>query len=130
MARISLLTAIDSTFHIHLVVGSNSLAAARCSKSLEVGANPVLIAPDTVDLHHALQRRIDGGEVRWLAKSFEDDDVFRLGREEIGKVVDAVFVTCGPQDLLSKSWPNTMCVCNKRNRRTHLPTLQTKSNPG
>ncbi|KAN0110866.1 uroporphyrin-III C-methyltransferase [Hyaloscypha variabilis] len=98
MSHISLLTSIDSTGHIHLIIGSNPLAAARCSKSLEVGAKPLLIAPETADLHYALQKRIDNGEVKWLKKSFDDGDVLQLGREEINGVVDAVFVTSGPRD--------------------------------
>jgi uroporphyrin-III C-methyltransferase len=105
MERISLLTAIDSTSHIHLIVGSNPLAAARCAKSLEVGAKPLLIAPESAELHYALQKRIDSGEVEWLKKTFEDEDVLRLGREEINGVVDAVFVTTSPRDPLSKNLP-------------------------
>jgi uroporphyrin-III C-methyltransferase len=103
MAPISLLTAIDSTSHIHLVVGFNPLAAARCAKSLEVGAKPRLIAPETAELHYTLQKRIESGEVEWLKKSFEDEDVLRFGREEINGVVDAVFVTSGSRDPLSRS---------------------------
>jgi uroporphyrin-III C-methyltransferase len=102
MGPISLLTSINSTSHIHLIVGSNPLAAARCAKSLEVGAKPRLIAPESAELHYALQKRVDNGEVEWLKKPFEDDDVLRLGREEIDGVVDAVFVTSGPRDPLSK----------------------------
>ena len=102
MAPISLLTAVDSTSHIHLIVGSNPLAAARCAKSLEVGAKPRLIAQETTELHYALQKRIDSGEVEWLKKEFEDEDVLRLGREEISGVVDTVFVTLGPRDPLSR----------------------------
>jgi uroporphyrin-III C-methyltransferase len=102
MAPISLLTAVDSTSHIHLIVGSNPLAAARCAKSLEVGARPLLIAPETAELHYALQKRIDGGEVEWLKKAFEDEDILRLGRAEVNGVVDAVFATSGPRDPLSE----------------------------
>ncbi|KAF8852337.1 uroporphyrin-III C-methyltransferase [Acephala macrosclerotiorum] len=98
---ISLLTSIDSTSHIHLIVGWNPLAAARCAKSLEVGAKPLLVAPETAELHYALQKRVDNGEVEWLKKPFEDEDVLRLGREEIDHVVDGVFVTLGPRDPLS-----------------------------
>jgi uroporphyrin-III C-methyltransferase len=98
---ISLLAAIDSTSHVHLIVGSNPLAAARCAKSLEVGANPVVIAPETADVHYGLQKRIDEGSVTWLKKRFEDQDLLTLGREEIGGFVDAVFVTIGPRDPLS-----------------------------
>lgn len=101
METVSLLTAINCTRHVHLVIGSNPLAAARCTKSLEVGAKPILIAPETAELHYALQKRIDNGEVEWLKKAFEDNDVLQLGREEIGNVVDAVFVTIGPRDPLS-----------------------------
>jgi uroporphyrin-III C-methyltransferase len=105
MARTSLLTAIDSTSHIHLIVGANSLAGSRCAKSLEVGAKPLLIAPETAELHYSLRTRIDANEVRWLAKQFEDEDVLQLGREEIGRVVDAVFVTLRPRDPISKDGP-------------------------
>ncbi|TVY31488.1 Uroporphyrinogen-III C-methyltransferase [Lachnellula subtilissima] len=101
MAPISLLTAINATSHIHLIIGTNPLAATRCTKSLQVGAKPLLIAPETADLHYALQKRVDSREVEWLKKEFADEDVLRLGREEIGRVVDAVFVTTGPRDVLS-----------------------------
>jgi uroporphyrin-III C-methyltransferase len=109
---ISLLTSIDATSHIHLIIGSNPLAAARCAKSLEVGAKPLLIAPETAELHYALQKRIDNDEVKWLKKSFEDEDVLQLGREEINYVVDTVFVTLGPRDPLS-SHISQLC---RRNR--------------
>ncbi|KUJ14042.1 uroporphyrin-III C-methyltransferase [Mollisia scopiformis] len=112
MGAVSLLTSIDSTNHIHLIIGSNPLAAARCAKSLEVGAKPLLIAPETSELHYALQKRIDNGEVKWLKKSFEDEDVLRLGREEINCVVDTVFVTLGPRDPMSAHISN---LC-RRNR--------------
>lgn len=98
-----LLTAVDSTSQIHLIVGSNPLAAARCTKSLEVGAKAKLIAPEGADIHYGLQKRIDSGEVEWLKKTFEDQDLFQLGREEVGGVVDMVFVTSGPREPLSKT---------------------------
>lgn len=98
----SLLTAIDSTSQIHLIIGSNPLAAARCTRSLEVGAKAKLIAPESAEIHYGLQKRIDSGEVEWLKKSFEEQDLFKLGREEVGGVVDMVFVTSGPREPLSK----------------------------
>lgn len=128
MAPISLLTAVDSTSHIHLVVGSNPLAAARCAKSLEVGAKPLLIALESADLHYSLQKRINSGEVEWLKKSFEDEDVLRLGREEVNGVVDAVFVTLGQRDPLSKLLTDPGSVLLTVNRRAHISNLQTKSN--
>jgi uroporphyrin-III C-methyltransferase len=98
---ISLLTAIDSTSHVHLIIGSNPLAAARCAKSLEVGAIPIVIAPETADVHYGLQKRIDSGEIKWLKRSFQDEDVSKLGREAINGFVDAVFVATGPRNPLS-----------------------------
>lgn len=126
MAPTSLLTSIDSTSHIHLIVGSNPLAAARCAKSLEVGATPLLIAPETAELHFALQKRVDNGEVKWLQKFFEDEDVLRLGREEIGHVVDAVFVTLGSRDSLSMYTFHLAREKSNSNRHIHLTTLPTK----
>ncbi len=112
---ISLLTAVNASSHIHLIIGSNPLAAARCAKSIDVGAKPIVIAPDTADVHYGLQKRIDSGQVTWLKKSFEEDDLSSLGREEIGGFVDAVFVTTGPRDPLGasyifKTWPSLTCL--------------------
>lgn len=90
-----LLTAQDSSGHIHLIVGANSLASARCTKSIEVGAKAKVLAPANAEIHHALRKKIDDGCVEWVQKDFEDEDVSRLGREEIDHVVDAVFVTIG-----------------------------------
>ncbi len=123
MGQISLLTSIDSTSHIHLIIGSNPLAAARCSKSVEVGAKPLLIAPEAAELHYALQKRIDNGEVKWLRKPFEDEDPLRLGRPEINNVVDAVFVTYGPRDPQSMPPGKNPSPELTIERRTHFPTL-------
>ncbi|OIW31204.1 uroporphyrinogen-III C-methyltransferase [Coniochaeta ligniaria NRRL 30616] len=93
----SLLTAVDSRNHIHLILGANSLAATRTAQSLAAGAKPLLIAPPPPQdspLHYSLQKHIDAGSLAWLPRSFADEDILTLGREEIGHVVDAVFVTC------------------------------------
>jgi len=93
---------VDSRGHVHLVLGTNPLAAARCAQSLAAGARPVLIAPDNTDddhdgtttgLHYGLRARVDAGEVKWLRRAFADDDLHTLGRAEVDAVVDAVFVT-------------------------------------
>jgi uroporphyrin-III C-methyltransferase len=89
----ALLTAVDSTSHVHLIVGSNPLAGARCAKSLEVGAKPVLVAPESPNMHYGLMRRIEEHEIEWLKRDFQDQDLKTLGREEVDRVVDAVFVT-------------------------------------
>jgi uroporphyrin-III C-methyltransferase len=123
MARSSLLTAIDSTSHVHLIVGANALAGARCAKSLEVGAKPLLIAPETAELHHSIQKRIEADEVQWLAKPFEDADVLRLGREEIGGVVDAVFVTLKPRDPTSRQIAQILHPGTDRSRHAYLQAV-------
>jgi uroporphyrin-III C-methyltransferase len=91
----ALLTAVDATSHVHLIVGSNPLAGARCTRSIEVGAKPILLAPEDSTLHYGLVKRIEAGEVKWLKRGFKDDDLTTLGREEVDGVVDAVFVTAG-----------------------------------
>lgn len=83
---------------VHLIIGTNPLAAARCNQSLTAGAQPILVAPEAANLHYGLQGKIDDGSVKWEKKTFENADLFRLGREEVGGVVDAVFVTTGPRD--------------------------------
>jgi uroporphyrin-III C-methyltransferase len=102
-----LLTSIDCTAHIHLIVGSNPLAAARCTRSLEVGAKPKVIAPADAEVHYGLEKRIEDGEVERIKRGFRDGDLRELGREDVEGVVDAVFVTIGARDPLSMfySWP-------------------------
>ncbi|KAI1259525.1 uroporphyrin-III C-methyltransferase [Xylariaceae sp. FL1019] len=109
---ISLLTATNATAHVHLIVGSNSLAASRSGQSLAAGASPILIAPESAEFHYALKKRIDDGEVKWLRESFQDSHLFTLGRDEVDRFVDAVFVTSGHRDELG-SHISSLC---KRNR--------------
>ena len=97
----SLLTALDCEKNIHLIIGSNPLASARCAKSIEVGAKPKIIAPADADVHYVLAKRIEDGEVEWIQDGFKDDHLTTLGRDEVENVVDAVFVTSGGKSALS-----------------------------
>lgn len=97
-----LLTAVNAESQVHLIVGANPLAAARCTKSLEAGAKPIIIAPETGNLQHALSERIADGSAQWVRRQFEDCDLTTLGREEVDHVVDTVFVTLGGNDPLSR----------------------------
>ena len=88
-----LLTSFDCSGQVHLIVGSNPLAGARCAKSLGVGAKVKLIAPDSETLHYGLRQRIETGEVQWIQREFRSEDLTTLGRTEVDQVVDLVFVT-------------------------------------
>lgn len=96
-----LLTAQDCSGHVHLIVGSGPVAAARCSKSLQVAARPVLIAPNTTEPHYTLAKLTENGRVPWIQREFQDSDLTTHGREEVDRVVDAVFVTLGSKHPLS-----------------------------
>ncbi|CAK7198937.1 uroporphyrin-III C-methyltransferase [Sporothrix eucalyptigena] len=115
----SLLTAIDCRGHVHLVVGANPLAAARCNQSLAVGATPILVAPEPLKkgdlLPAALQVRVDSGEVRWVrddetAGQFNSTYLETLGRDDVDGFVDAVFVT-DHHPLLAES---VAAACRRR----------------
>ena len=97
-----LMTAWNVESQIHLIVGANPVAAARCAKSLEAGAQPIIIAPETADVHFTLAEHISNGLAQWVRREFQDDDLTTLGREEVDRVVDTVFVTLGGSDPLSK----------------------------
>jgi len=97
----ALLTAVDSTAHVHLIIGSNPLAGARCSRAREVGAIPKLIAAEESHLHYGIVKRVEEGQVEWIKRRFKDEDLTTLGRKEVDYVVDAVFVTLGGRDPLS-----------------------------
>src|SRR6185436_8981679 len=102
MAPPALLTATNSTGHVHIVVGCNPLAGSRLAKSLEVGAEPILIAPDNGNVHYGISKRVDEGGVQWLKRDFEDEDLKTLGREAVDHIVDAVCVTLGAKHETSR----------------------------
>ncbi|EEP75661.1 potential uroporphyrin-3 C-methyltransferase [Uncinocarpus reesii 1704] len=96
-----LLTALNVESQIHLVIGSNPLAAARCTKCLDSGSTPIIIAPPSEDINSSFLQKLQNGNVRWVQRQFKDDDLSTLGREEVDHYVDAVFVTLGPNNPLS-----------------------------
>jgi uroporphyrin-III C-methyltransferase len=98
-----LMTAWNVESQIHLIVGANPLAAARCTKSLEAGAKPIIIAPETADMHFTLSEHINNGSAQWVRREFQDDDLTTLGREEVDRVVDAVLVTLGGNNPSGRS---------------------------
>ncbi|EGE08891.1 siroheme synthase [Trichophyton equinum CBS 127.97] len=100
--RIPLLAAIDSNSHIHLIIGSNPLAAARITKSINSGATPILISPPGNKLPSTISERIEAGQVQWIQREFQDSDLLTLGREEVECVVDAVFITLDKTYSLSR----------------------------
>lgn len=94
----ALLTAQSCIRHVHLIIGSGPLAASRCTKSLQVGARPIVIAPKNEAVHFTLAKAIENGKVRWIQQEFEEQNLSTLGREEIENYVDAVFVTLPAND--------------------------------
>ncbi|KAL4973739.1 tetrapyrrole methylase [Aspergillus desertorum] len=100
-AQIPLLASINAESQVHLIVGANPLAAARCTKSLQAGAKPVVVSPDTGSLQYTLAAHIENGTADWVRREFEDADLTTLGRQEVDHVVDMVFVTLGGNHPLS-----------------------------
>lgn len=116
----SLLTATDCRSHVHLIIGSNSLAGKRCEQSIATGAKPILIAPEpppTQPLHYGLANLIESGHVEWERRPFTENLALTRGRDEIGSVVDAVFVTTTNAASLGEGLSAQLisAVC-KRNR--------------
>ena len=128
-----ILTAHDAAGHVHLIVGSNSLASARCNRSVEAGAKAVVVAPPDAEIHYALQKKIEDGQVEWIKGQFEDQILQTCGRAEVDNVVDAVFVTLGGKNLLST---HSNCLASldlsaeTLNRYTYLHVMPSASYPG
>lgn len=97
------MVAWNTEAQVHLIIGSNPIAAARCAKSLEAGAKPIVVAPETDDMHFTLSEHIANGSAQWIRHEFQDNDLTTLGREEVDQVVDTVFVTLGSNNSLSMS---------------------------
>lgn len=111
MTAATLLTAQSCVGHVHLILGSGPLAASRCAKSLEVGARPVIVAPETESLHFTLAKAVEEGRVQWVQREFKEQDLQTLGREEVDGYVDAVFVTLPAKDPASIHISN---LCKRR----------------
>jgi len=101
MSASALLTAQNCVGHVYLIIGSGPIAASRCAKALEVGALPVVAAPEDADFHFTLAKLVEDGRVSWTKRDYEDDDLRQLGREEVDHIVDAVFVTTGSKSPLN-----------------------------
>ncbi|KAJ5780492.1 hypothetical protein N7457_005652 [Penicillium paradoxum] len=109
-----LMAAWNTESQVHLIIGSNPIAAARCARSIEVGAKPIIIAPETDSMHFTLSEHIASGSAQWISREFQDKDLTTLGREEVDHVVDLVFVTLGGNNSLS---PHISKLC----RRLRIP---------
>jgi uroporphyrin-III C-methyltransferase len=114
----ALLTAVDSSQHVHLIIGSNPMASARCAKSMDVGAVPKLVCPKDAVVHYGLRKKLEDGEVQWKEREFRDEDLTTLGRADVDCVVDAVFVTLGRRDPQSTFFPGNCLHEITRNSKT------------
>jgi uroporphyrin-III C-methyltransferase len=56
------------------------------------------VAPDNGELHYGLRWRVEEGSVQWVRREFRDEDLTTLGREEVGGVVELVWVVVGSKD--------------------------------
>lgn len=126
-----LMAAWNTDSQVHLIIGSNSLAGARCAKSIEVGAKPIIIAPETADMHFTLSQHIANGSAQWVNREFQDTDLRVLGREEVDHVVDLVFVTVGASNPLSMYLGSQQLKTSILTpyRCARLKTLQAIENP-
>jgi uroporphyrin-III C-methyltransferase len=96
---VPLLTSVDCSQQVHLIVGDNGIAAKRVTRSLEAGATCVLITPTDVErLHFDLKNLIERKAMTHARREFQEDDLMTFGRKEVDGVVDMVFVTLSPQD--------------------------------
>ncbi|EAQ89554.1 hypothetical protein CHGG_06173 [Chaetomium globosum CBS 148.51] len=124
-----LLTAQHCVGHVHLIIGSNPLAAARASSSIAAGAKPILISPlpssiptspeeneeqpqqlqqpQPQHLHYSLTTLITSGALTHIPRAFQPADLFTHGRPEVDHIVDAVFITTPPSPTTTPSATST-----------------------
>ena len=99
-----LLTSVDCTSQVHLIVGDNGIASKRVARSLEAGAQCILISPLGIDeLHFELKILIERNDLKHIQRDFEGEDLRTHGRAEVDNIVDMVFVTLSPLDKRGKS---------------------------
>ncbi|RDA95384.1 hypothetical protein CP533_3527 [Ophiocordyceps camponoti-saundersi (nom. inval.)] len=109
MSNSSLLASLSCKDAIHLIIGNDGVAKTRCRTCTSAGAHPILISDvrpcsDDVPLKDVRER--------WMSvEEFSTEMLFTLGREEVGHVVDAVFITL-PRDARVEEMARTC----RRNR--------------
>ena len=96
---VPLLTSVDCTQHVHLLIGDNGIAVKRATGSYEGGATCILLSPNDIDeLHFDLKNLIEKGRINHVQWEFQEDDLKTFGRMEVDGIVDMVFVTLSPLD--------------------------------
>jgi uroporphyrin-III C-methyltransferase len=96
---VPLLTSVDCTSQIHLIIGDNGIAAKRVVRSLEAGASCILISPvEKEELHFDLKEFTERNRIKYVPRDFREEDLRTFGREEVDGIVDMVFVTLSPLD--------------------------------
>jgi len=96
---VPLLTSVDCTNQIHLIIGDNGIAAKRIVRSLDAGASCILMSPIEKDeLHIDLKDFVERNRIKHVQRDFREEDLRRFGREEVDWIVDMVFVTLSPLD--------------------------------
>lgn len=94
---VPLLTSVDCTTQVHLIIGDNGIAAKRVARSLEAGASCVLISPlEKDELQFDLRAFVEKDRIKYVQRDFREEDLRTFGREEVDGVVDMVFVTLSP----------------------------------
>lgn len=96
---VPLLTSVDCTHQVHLVIGDNGIAAKRATRSFEAGADCIFLSPKELgDLNFDIKNLIETGRIKHVQREFEEDDLKTFGRIEVDYIVDMVFITLSPLD--------------------------------
>ncbi|KAH3687657.1 hypothetical protein WICPIJ_001374, partial [Wickerhamomyces pijperi] len=95
---VNLLASLNTSDEIHLLIGYSNGTYNRIRSIIDSNAKPILITHNTSDTKHKpfptnLQRLVDSKELIILNRPFNiQSDLFTLGRSQVNRVVDRVFV--------------------------------------
>ncbi|KAK9365961.1 tetrapyrrole methylase [Lipomyces kononenkoae] len=103
---------------VHLVIGTTALSLTRVAKSLECGADVILIAPSFPEPTQTLAvwetevraKQTQHSNFRWIQREFQEDDLISLGRDEVDNIVDTVFVALHSTSPLG---PQISALCKR-----------------
>lgn len=113
----NLLASLCCSNEIHIVYGGTSnIAALRINSILASGANPILIQEASLEnFPESLQDQIKSEKVKWISQTYFKSQLLTLGREEVDRFVDRVFVSLDKSDFDLKAQISTDC------RRLRIP---------
>ncbi|KAI3406768.2 MET1 [Candida oxycetoniae] len=111
---VNLLASLNSADEIHLLIGYSNITNSRVTSIINAKAIPILIVPEGSKLSPSITTHCNEEKLKILIDNdFSESNIRKhlttLGRSEVNKIVDKVFVTLSQAQLETKQYIYRQC---------------------